>query len=668
MVYGMDPRRARWIALRVGILGLFFAAAFAVVLGRAVQLQVLQGDRLGGLARDQYLRELELKPRRGLVTDRHGVPLAASAEADSVFVDPRELGASPRPEAALSRLARALSIDPKALERRVERGGRFAWAKRRVSPAEAEAVRALALPGVGFVKETHRYYPRRELAGQVLGFVGDDGAGLEGIEYAFDDALQGEPTRVPSLRDARGLHLLGEAPAPERVLSGAQVELTIDQGLQHVAERALGQAVAQARAASGMAVAVDPATGEILALANVPVWNPNAPRRGDEMRNRAVLDTFEPGSTSKVFTVAGALEAGAIRPLEPVFCENGAWTVGDHVVHDHRALGWTGPSRILSVSSNIGAGKIGQRLGRERLQRTLMAFGFGERTQVGLTGEPRGQVPFPRAEVSLASMSFGQGFTASGLQVTMAMAAVAGGGTLMKPWLVRRVVDPGSGGVLSEATPTPVRRVVSPEVAAAVSRWLEGVIADPDGTGRRARLEGWRAAGKTGTAQKADAVSGGYSADKHFSSFVGFAPAGSPRVVIGVFVDEPRGEIYGGEVAAPVFREIAEHAMKALGVPPSGSVAQARPAGAARRPEPPARERPGPPPLEAAPRRLARGSSVAVPSLEGLSARSALRALEALDLGADLDGSGRVARQSPRPGEVVERGVRVQLTLAPPRG
>jgi cell division protein FtsI (penicillin-binding protein 3) len=667
MVYGMDPRRARWIALRVGILGLFFAAAFAVVLGRAVQLQVLQGDRLGGLARDQYLRELELKPRRGVVTDRNGVPLAASAEADSVFVDPRELGASPRPEAALSRLARALSIDPKALERRVERGGRFAWAKRRVSPAEAEAVRALALPGVGFVKETRRYYPRRELAGQVLGFVGDDGAGLEGVEYAFDDALQGEPTRVPSLRDARGLHLLGEAPAPERVLSGAQVELTIDQGLQHVAERALGQAVAQARAASGMAVAVDPATGEILALANVPVWNPNAPRRGDEMRNRAVLDTFEPGSTTKVFTVAGALEAGAIRPLEPVFCENGAWTVGDHVIHDHRALGWTGPSRILSVSSNIGAGKIGQRLGRERLQRTLMAFGFGERTQVGLAGEPRGQVPFPRAEVSLASMSFGQGFTASGLQITMAMAAVAGGGTLMKPWLIRRVVDPGSGRVLSEATPTPVRRVVSPEVAAAVGRWLEGVIADPDGTGRRARLEGWRAAGKTGTAQKADAVSGGYSADKHFSSFVGFAPAGSPRVVIGVFVDEPRGEIYGGEVAAPVFREIAEHAMKALGVPPTGSVAQARPAGAVRRPEPPARERPGPPPLEAAPRRLARGSSVAVPSLEGLSARSALRALEALDLGADLDGSGRVARQSPRPGEVVERGARVQLTLAPPR-
>jgi cell division protein FtsI (penicillin-binding protein 3) len=231
------------------------------------------------------------------------------------------------------------------------------------------------------------------------------------------------------------------------------------------------------------------------------------------------------------------------------------------------------------------------------------------------------------------------------------MAAVAGGGTLMKPWLVRRVVDPGSGGVLSEATPTPVRRVVSPEVAAAVSRWLEGVIADPDGTGRRARLEGWRAAGKTGTAQKADAVSGGYSADKHFSSFVGFAPAGSPRVVIGVFVDEPRGEIYGGEVAAPVFREIAEYAMKALGVPPTGSVAQARPAGVARRPEPQARERPAPPPLTAAPRRPARGSTVIPPgrALRPLGVRA-----WALD-SADLDGGGRVAGDL-RAGPVVERG------------
>ncbi len=664
---GIDPRSARWISVRIGLVAFLLAVAFVIVAGRAVQLQVLEQGRLGGLARDQYLRELELKPRRGAITDRNGVTLAADAEADSVFVDPQEMEARGRPGPTLARLARALSLDLRALERKAARGVRFAWAKRRVSPAEAEAVRALELPGVGFAKETRRYYPRRELAGQVLGFVGDDGIGLEGVELAWDDALQGEPTRVPSLRDARGLHLLGEAPAPEHAMEGARVELTIDQNLQLVAERALARAVAQARAVSGMAVAVDPSTGEVLALANVPVFNPNASRRGDEMRNRAVLDTFEPGSTMKVFAVAGALEAGALRPLDAIFCENGSWPIGDHVIHDHKPLGWVGPSRILAVSSNIGAAKIGQKLGRDGLQRSLLAFGFGEKTGTGVSGEPRGVVPYPRAEVAVATMSFGQGFTATALQITQAMAAIANGGLLVKPWLVRQVVDPASGRVLSQAVPSPVRRAVSKETAQTVARWLEGVVTDPEGTGKRARLPGWRVAGKTGTAQKADAVSGGYSADKHFSSFVGFAPAQAPRVVVGVFVDEPKGEIYGGEVAAPVFREIVEHAMKAMAVPPSEPVASA-PASAAPREEPaPARYEPTPPPLEVAPRRLARAASgVAVPALDGLPARAALRALESVDLVGDVAGSGRVTSQSPRPGEVVERGARVRLVLAPP--
>jgi cell division protein FtsI (penicillin-binding protein 3) len=660
---GIDPRSARWIAIRIGLVALGFGAAFAAVAGRAVQLQVVQRDRLGSLARDQYLRSLTLKPRRGAITDRNGAILAADAEADSIFVDPQELEALPRPGAALAKVARVLSLDARTLEKKASRGGRFVWVKRRVSPSEAEAVRGLGLPGVGLVKETRRYYPRRELAGQLLGIVGDDGAGLEGIELALDDALQGESMHLPSLRDARGLHLLGEAPAPERVLEGARVELAIDQGLQLAAERALQYAVSQARAASGTAVALDPATGEVLALASVPTFNPNAPKHAGEMRNRAVLDTFEPGSTIKAFSLAGALEHGALRPLDAINCENGAWPVGDHVIHDHKALGWVGPSRILAASSNIGAGKIAQRLGRERLQRTLLAFGFGDRTGVGLPGEPRGAVPYPRAEVALATMGFGQGFTATALQTTLAMAAIANGGTLMKPWLVRRVVDPGSGRVLSESVPTAVRRAVSREHAATLRRWLEGVVNDADGTGRRARLPGWRVAGKTGTAQKADPVSGGYSEDRHFSSFVGFAPTEGARVVIGVFVDEPKGEIYGGEVAAPVFREIADHAMKSLGVPPSEPLAAEAPSpDAAAREEPPA-----PPLLEEPPRRPARTrSGVAVPVLEGLPARAALRTLETLDLVGEPTGSGRVAGQSPRPGEVVERGARVRLTLAPP--
>jgi cell division protein FtsI (penicillin-binding protein 3) len=661
---GADARSTRWIAIRIGLVALGIAAGFAAVAGRAVQLQVLQGDRLGSLARDQYLRDLTLKPRRGAITDRNGAVLAGNAEADSIFVDPRDLPAAVRPR-EVARLARILGVDPRPLERRIANGGRFVWVKRRVSPGEAEQVRALKAPGVGFVKETRRYYPRRELAGQVLGFVGDDDEGLEGVEKAWDDALQGASMRVPSLRDARGLHLLGEAPAPEQVLEGARVELTIDQSLQLATERALSQAVQQARAASGMAVALDPATGEILALANAPLWNPNAPRRED-IRNRALLDSFEPGSTMKAFVLARALEEGTLRPGDSLFCENGAWSVGGHVIHDHKGLGWVGPARVIAASSNVCAAKVGQKLGRERLQHAFLAFGFGERSLLGIPGEPRGQVPYPRAEISLATMSFGQGMTASALQITTAMAAIANGGLLMKPWLVRRVVDPSTGQVLSEAVPTPVRRAVSAGAAAQMTRWLEGVVADPDGTGKRARLPGWRLAGKTGTAQKADPVSGGYSADRHFSSFVGFAPADAPRVAIGVFIDEPKGEIYGGEVAAPVFRDIAEHVLKSRGVPPTDPVAVA---GAMPPPEPPADPEGGPalPSLEVAPRRLPQGrDGVAVPSVQGLSARAALRVLEASDLAADVRGSGRVTGQSPRAGQVTERGARIRLTLSPP--
>jgi len=667
---GPDPRASRWIALRVGILAALFAVGFAAVGARAFSLQVLDRDALVGDMVEQYRRQLVLKPRRGPITDRAGVLLAGSADASSVYVDPLVLSREERGGAALWRISRLLGLEPGAVRKRLVKGARFAWIARRVSPQAASAVekvlRDTKLRGIGLVHETRRYYPKGDLASHLLGLVGDDGNGLEGVELALDEVLAGAPAKVPSLRDGAGRTVLAGAPSAGREREGARVELTLEQGLQLAAERALARAVSGSRALSGIAIALDPRTGEVLALAGAPSFNPNAPRSSGELRNRAIADTFEPGSTMKAFTVAGALDRGALRPLDPIDCGNGSLAIGAHVIHDHAPLGWVGASKVLAASSNVGAARIGARLGKQGLSDTLAAFGFGERTGVGLPGEARGQLPFPRSDIALATQSFGQGLTATALQVTNAMAAIANGGVLVRPTLVKRVVDPATGEVLEAARPEAVRRAVSAETAAIVSRWLVGVLEDDKGTGRRARLDGWRAAGKTGTAQKADAVSGGYSADRHFSSFVGFAPAEAPRIVVGVFIDEPKGEIYGGEVAAPPFREIAEHAMKMLGVPPTGpALAAAAPAAADPAPEA-SEEASGPPAVEQAARATAtEASGIAVPALAGLPARSAIRTLEALQLGAELRGSGRVVGQSPAPGKVVARGTRVRMTLAP---
>jgi cell division protein FtsI (penicillin-binding protein 3) len=661
---GPDPHASRWIALRIGVLAALFAIGFGLVAARVFQLQIVNREALAEDMLDQYRRQLVLKPRRGIIADRAGVLLAGSADARSVFADPWMLQREDRSGAALRKVAAALGQDHAALRRKLQKAGRFVWLARRVSPQEAAAVekitREAKLRGIALVQETRRYYPKGDLASQVLGFVGDDGNGLEGVELSLDDLLAGAPAKVPSLRDGAGRTVLAGAPSAGHEREGARVELTLDQGLQLAAERAVARAVASSRAAAGLAVALDPRTGEILALAGWPRFNPNSPRRGSEMRNRGIADAFEPGSTVKTFAIAGALDRRVLRPLDPIDCGNGTLAVGAHVIHDHGAFGWSGPSKILAVSSNVGAARIAARLGKQGLHDALLAFGFGERTGVELPGEARGVVPFPRSDVVLATQSFGQGMTATVLQVTSAMAAIANGGLLVRPTLVKRVVDPATGEVLDATEPVVLRRAVSAEVAATVSRWLVGVIEDERGTGKRARLDGWHAAGKTGTAQKADLVSGGYSADKRFSSFVGFAPAEAPRIAIGVFVDEPRDEIYGGEVAAPAFKEIGEYAMKMLGVPPTGpAVAEAPPPAPARDPAP------VPPPVEAATRHAPAGGGVSVPSLAGLPARTAIRTLEALDLAPDLEGSGRVVGQSPAAGRVVARGTRVRMTLQP---
>jgi cell division protein FtsI (penicillin-binding protein 3) len=674
---GPDPRATRWIAVRIGVLAALLALGFGAVAARVFHLQVLRRDELVDGMVEQYRRQLVLKPRRGAITDRAGVLLAGSADARSIYADPLLLAKEDPRGAILARISKALGLDPAQVRRKLARGSRFVFLARRVSPAEADAVERFVkdqkLRGVALVAETRRYYPKLELASQLLGVVGDDDNGLEGVELAADDLLAGSPAKVPSLRDGAGRTVISTDLSASREREGAKVELTIDQGLQLATERALARACLGARAAGGMAVALDPRSGEVLAMASWPPHNPNAPRKANELRNRVVADAFEAGSTMKTFVIAGALDRRAVAPLDAIDCGNGRLAIGAHVIHDHEAMGWVGPSKILIASSNIGAAKIGARLGREGLHDVLTGFGFGERPGSGLSGEAKGALPFPRAEITLATQSFGQGLTASPLQITAAMGAIANGGNLMRPHVIKRVVDTATGEVLDEPGPEVVRRAVSPETAATLSRWLVGVVEDPKGTGKKARLEGWRVAGKTGTAQKADPVTGGYSAERRFSSFVGFAPAEAPRVVIGIFVDEPKGEKYGGEVAAPAFREVAEYAMKMLGVPPAGATvaagpaATAAPAAAAPTPAAEPHEEDDPPPVEAADRRSAGlpGGAVAVPSLAGLPLRAAIRKLEDADLAAELTGSGKVVSQVPPAGRVVSRRTRVRMTLAP---
>ena len=646
----------RWTRARVLVMGGVLLAALAATLVRAVSLQVLQRARLASMASDQSVREMEIPARRGDIYDRRGIPLAQSVEVDSLWLDPSMVADLRR---AARDLARTLRLDAADLEARLTRARRFAWVKRQVTPQEVTAAQRLEIPGLGVAKEPKRFYPQRELGAQVLGVVGTDGHGLEGLELAFEDELSGQSEKVEGTRDARGRNLLLQG-APEAVgRQGATVTLTLDRQVQYASEKALDRAVDESKAIGGMLVVLDPRSGELLALAQSPRFNPNAPAPGiaaGALRDRPALDLFEPGSTYKAFVAAAALDDRAVRPEDVFDCEGGSWEVGRHVIHDTHPHGVLNLSRILAVSSNIGAAKVAQRLGREGMMRTARRFGFGERTGLALPGEGRGSIPYPKADVTLATQAFGQGLSATAVQVAAAYGALANRGVLMRPYLVSRVTDP-DGVVLLENQPTRVRQAVTERTARQVIQMLEGVV-QKDGTAPRGALEAYRVAGKTGTAQKPDPVARGYS-DKRIASFAGVVPADEPRLVVYVVVDEPKTDVYGGLVAAPAFREVATAVLPYLGVPPSLSVL----ASAKKVPIPPPMQvKEEPAAAQPVTERLEQGS-VSVPNVQGQVGRDAVARLMATSLEPRLRGSGRVMAQSPAPGAHVARGARVTLDL-----
>ena len=561
---GLKPGRLTAVAC-AGLLG------FAALLGRAVQLQTLDAEWLATRAERQGATTLELEPLRAELRDRSGRPLAVSASVESVAASPRLI--QNRTAAARS-LSKALRLPAKEVERRLAQAASFVWLQRWVTPDAAERVRALALPGIHLHSERRRFYPNGSLGGPILGFADRDGRGLSGVELLFDRELRGAGAELHMNRDGGGRVLPTAAGSPE-TRAGQPITLALDLELQHFAEKALAESLRKNGARHATLVALDPRTGEILALAESPSFDPNRFWLEDSSayRARAFVDTFEPGSTFKPFSIAVALEAGVVRPEEIFDCEGGRYRIGRRTIRDYHPHDLLTVSDILRVSSNIGTAKLTARLGARRLVDGVRRFGFGRTTGSGFPGEVPGSLREIREKQAIerANLSFGQGITVTPVQLVAAMAVFGNGGKRVTPRLTRTPADtPAVAGerVLSERT----TRIVLEMMRRAVE----------DGTGKAAALPHVSVAGKTGTAQKVK--DGIYSQSDYVASFIGIVPVVNPRLVIGVFIDEPRGVRTGGMVAAPVFREVAGYAVDRLGIGRTAPAPVAAPASSARPP------------------------------------------------------------------------------------
>ncbi len=538
---------------------------FGVVLFRLVTLQVLQAAELAVKADRQHQKTVSFEGARGAIVDRREKVLAMNLEVPSVFGVPTALDSPAQTARALSSVLRVRSDE---LERKLRQDRGFVWLARKVDPEQGRRLEALRKEGIGVVMEGRRFYPKGPLLSHVLGFAGMDGEGLEGIERRYESYLRGERQVTVLQRDALGRTVFPKGLTAEQgPTPGHQLMLTVDEVIQYIAEKELEAAVAGAQAKSGMAIIMEPYSGELLALAVNPRFDPNAlsSLTPDRWRNRALTDAYEPGSTMKAVLAAAAIEEQVMKPNTLIYGEQGRMTIAKTVIHDHEKLGWVSFAKVIQKSSNVGAAKAGIELGEERMYRYLQAFGFGERTEIDLPGEVGGLLKNPRewSRRTLASLSMGQEIGVTPIQMVTAVAAIANGGVLMKPYIVSEIRD-AQGNVQERTLPQVKRRVISTKTADAVTKILEGVVTK--GTGEKAAIDGFRVAGKTGTAQKIDRHTGRYSATKFVSSFVGYVPAGNPKLAMLVIIDEPQGDAWGGTVAAPVFSRIGEQVLNYLGV------------------------------------------------------------------------------------------------------
>ena len=643
----------RRVVVATALLGLWVVG----IEGRLVQLQVFRHADLMARAVRQQSRTLPTPAKRGDILDRRGHLLATTVDVDSIYAVPSEIN---NDEEAVAKLCNALGDcsvrEREALSDRLKNQRNFAYVRRQVSPDEARRVAALGLDGIGFIKESRRFYPNKELAGHLLGYVGVDGNGLEGLEWTYDSQIRGKPGTVLIHTDARR-HVFSRFERPPT--TGSTIELTIDEYLQHVAERELRRGVMENHAAAGSVIIMNPRTGEILAMANEPTFNPNAYRQSGELerRNRAVQDLYEPGSTFKVITASAAIEE-RVMPVDTLIDTNpGQIRIGSDVVHDTTNHGVLSFEDVIVESSNVGAIKIGFKVGTGRLSRYVSLFGFGHAVSRDFPSESPGIVwnPDRWTERALASVSMGYQIGVTPLQMVTAVSAIANGGELIEPRVIRAVSQDNRRYAVE---PRVLRRAVSAETASVMTRIMEGVV--ERGTAEAARMAGYTIGGKTGTAAKL--IDGRYSHSDYNASFVGFIPSRNPAVAIIVVIDSPHGPngYFGGPVSAPVFKRIAEPTLRYLGIGPTIN------------PEPPvlvdrrdiAHVRTRPPnasqPIVSL---VADGPPGTVPSLHGMSAREAVRKLAKLGLTARLSGDGFVRSQDPPAGAVLEPGSVCRLVL-----
>ncbi len=627
------------------LLSLFFLAV-PVLMAGLYEHQVVRRGRYLAWADRQQLQPVRLIPLRGKVLDRRGAPMAVSLEGGSLFAHP----ASVRDPVRTARLlAPWLGMDVSSLRSRLTQPLSFVWLARQLPLEKARAVAKLRLPGIGMEREGKRYYPNRDLAANVIGFVGVDSQGLEGLELEYEDRVRGEQASLLLQKDALGRLLWKEMTRPRGLSRGGDIVLTLDLRIQFAAERALQRAVADTGASSGSVLVLDPRSGEVLAMACVPTFNPNRFRLygPDGWRNRCITDTFEPGSTIKPFLLAAAMEEGLVSEQTEFDCEKGTYRFGGHWIHDMEPHERLTALEVITHSSNIGATKMAELLKAKTWWEYLHAFGFGQETGIDLPGEVRGALrPWRKwAKVALGTHAFGQGFSVTTLQMATAFACLANGGFLLEPFVVREVRDE-TGRLVDVRRPRVVRRVISKETADRVLAVLEAVV--ESGTGKRARIPGLRVAGKTGTAQRFDPKTGRYSQDHPVVSFVGIVPADMPQLVIAVVLNEPEGRASGGKMAAPVFREIAFASLHYMQGPKDAPAFEGAGAailhcsanpgegGTARRKAGAARSGPG--------------GALTMPDLRSMSFRTALRTLEGLPVTIEVKGTGRILAQDPPPG------------------